>query len=81
MGATTFWEDFDVLDVANSGQIDELIPPTNFDIHGDFGGYCYVGYRHNLCHGWASGSTPWLSQHVLGIQAMEGSEKVRIELN
>lgn len=37
LGATTFWEDFDVLDITNSGRIDEVIPPTNFDIHGDFG--------------------------------------------
>ena len=79
LGATTFWEDFDVLDVANSGRIDELIPSTNTDIHGDFGEYCYVGYRHSLCHGWASGPTSWLSQHVLGINVLEGGEKVKIE--
>tara|TARA_R110000868_G_scaffold320796_3_gene581741 strand:+ start:9233 stop:10987 length:1755 start_codon:yes stop_codon:yes gene_type:complete len=78
LGATTFWEDFDVLDVANSGRIDELIPSSNTDIHGDFGEYCYVGYRHSLCHGWASGPTSWLSQHVLGINVLEGGEKVKI---
>ena len=39
LGATTFWEDFDINDVANSGRIDELIPSTHFDIHGDFGEY------------------------------------------
>ena len=81
LGATTFWEDFDVLDVANSGRIDELIPATNFDIHGDFGEYCYVGYRHSLCHGWASGPTSWLSQHVLGIHVMDAGEKIKIAPN
>ena len=25
------------------------------DIHGDYGDYCYKGFRHSLCHGWASG--------------------------
>lgn len=78
LGATTFWEDFNILDVANSGRIDEMIPETNFDIHGDFGAYCYVGYRHSLCHGWASGPTAWLSQHVLGIRITEGGEKAVI---
>ncbi|MGB3149155.1 MAG: hypothetical protein WBB27_00715 [Maribacter sp.] len=81
LGATSFWEDFDVLDVANSGRIDEIIPTTNFDIHGDFGEYCYVGYRHSLCHGWASGPTSWLSQHVLGIHVVDGGEKVKIAPN
>ena len=81
LGATTFWEDFDVLDVANSGRIDELIPTTNFDIHGDFGEYCYVGYRHSLCHGWASGPTSWLSQYVLGIHVMDAGNKVKIAPN
>jgi len=81
LGATTFWEDFDVLDVANSGRIDELIPTTNFDIHGDFGEYCYVGYRHSLCHGWASGPTSWLSQHVLGIHVMDAGNSVKIVPN
>ncbi|WP_036196351.1 alpha-L-rhamnosidase-related protein [Maribacter antarcticus] len=81
LGATTFWEDFDVLDVANSGRIDEMIPSSNFDIHGDFGEYCYVGYRHSLCHGWASGPTSWLSQHVLGIHVLDGGTKVKIKPN
>ncbi len=79
LGATTFWEDFDVLDVANSGRIDTLIPQGKFDIHGDFGEYCYVGYRHSLCHGWASGPTPWLTQYVLGINVMDGGNSIKIE--
>ena len=68
LGATTFWEDFDVLDVANSGRIDTVIPSGKFDIHGDF-----------LCHGWESGPTPWLTQYVLGIHVMDGGKTIKIE--
>lgn len=78
LGATTFWEDFDVLDVRNSARIDELVPENKYDIHGDFGEYCYVGYRHSFCHGWASGPTPWLSQYVLGINVTDGGKTVKI---
>lgn len=81
LGATTFWEDFDVLDVANSGRIDSVVPPGKFDIHGDFGEYCYVGYRHSLCHGWASGPTPWLTQYVLGIHVLNGGKTIKIQPN
>ncbi len=76
LGATTFWEDFDVRDTVNSGRIDELIPANKKDIHGDFGEYCYIGYRHSLCHGWASGPTSWLTQYVLGVNVADGGEKI-----
>lgn len=79
MGATTFWEDFDLDWTKNAGRIDEFVPKGKTDIHGDFGGYCYVGYRHSLCHGWASGPTAWLSNHVLGVEILEpGCKKVRV---
>jgi len=81
LGATTFWEDFDILDTANSSRIDELIPQNKVDIHGDFGEYCYVGFRHSLCHGWASGPTAWLSQHVLGINISNAGNSVEITPN
>ena len=79
MGATTFWEDFDLDWTRNAGRIDEFVPEGKQDIHGDFGGYCYVGFRHSFCHGWASGPTAWLSDHVLGVEILEpGCRKVRI---
>lgn len=79
MGATTFWEDFDLDWTKNAGRIDEFVPEGKDDIHGDFGGYCYKSYRHSLCHGWASGPTAWLSNHVLGVEIIEpGCKKVRI---
>jgi len=56
-----------------------LIPQGKFDIHGDFGEYCYVGYRHSLCHGWASGPTPWLTQYILGINVVDGGNTIKIE--
>ncbi|MGN1215557.1 MAG: alpha-L-rhamnosidase C-terminal domain-containing protein, partial [Candidatus Cryptobacteroides sp.] len=80
LGATTFWEDFNLDWVENVGRIDEFVPAGKKDIHGDFGAYCYPGFRHSFCHGWASGPTAWLSQHVLGIEPVEpGCRKVRIE--
>ncbi|TXF86331.1 Bacterial alpha-L-rhamnosidase [Neolewinella aurantiaca] len=78
LGATTFWEDFDINDSRNAVRIDELVPAGKDDIHGDFGEFCYVGYRHSFCHGWASGPTAWMSQHVLGITLLEGGDAVKI---
>ena len=70
MGATTFWEDFDLDWLENSAPIDEIVPEGKVDIHGDFGAYCYVNFRHSLCHGWSSGPCPYLSHYVLGIRAI-----------
>lgn len=82
MGATTFWEDFDLEWTKNAGRLDELTPPGKKDIHGDFGAYCYPGYRHSLCHGWASGPTAWLTRHVLGVEVVEpGCRVLRIRPN
>ena len=79
LGATTFWEDFNLDWLPNAGRIDELVPSGKKDIHGDYGAYCYEGFRHSLCHGWASGPTAWLSQNVLGIKPLEpGFKRVRI---
>ncbi|MBR5107254.1 MAG: alpha-L-rhamnosidase [Bacteroidales bacterium] len=80
LGATTFWEDFNYNDAKNAGRIDEIVPEGKFDIHADGGAWCYVGLRHSFCHGWASGPTAWLSEHVLGIVPVEpGFKKVRID--
>ena len=79
LGATTFWEDFNMDWLPNASRIDELVPAGKKDIHGDYGDYCYKGFRHSLCHGWASGPTPWLSEYVLGVQVVEpGCRAVRI---
>ncbi len=80
LGATTFWEDFDIDWTSNCTRIDEFPTDTKNDIHGDFGKYCYIGLRHSLCHGWASGPCPWLTQNVLGIHVVEpGMKKILIK--
>ena len=80
LGATTFWEDFNYADARNAARIDEPVPDGKFDIHADGGAWCYVGLRHSFCHGWASGPTAWLSEHVLGVEPVEpGFRQVRIE--
>ena len=79
MGATTFWEDFNIDWLENAAPIDEVVPEGKIDIHGDYGAYCYVKFRHSLCHGWASGPCPWLSRYVLGIQVAEpGFRKISV---
>ena len=80
MGATTFWEDFDLEWTTNAARLDEVTPEGKKDIHGDFGAYCYPGFRHSFCHGWSSGPTAWLTEHVLGVSVLEpGCRKIKIE--
>ena len=80
MGATSFWEDFDLDWTINAARIDELVPSGKKDVHADFGAYCYKNLRHSLCHGWASGPTSWLTAHVLGVRVLEpGCKKLSIE--
>lgn len=67
VGATTFWEDFNLKWLENAGRIDELTPAGKDSLHGDRGAYCYEGFRHSLCHGWSSGPAPWLTRYVLGV--------------
>jgi hypothetical protein len=80
MGATTFWEDFNMEWLDNAARLDEITPKGKKDIHGDFGAYCYPGFRHSFCHGWSSGPTAWLTEHVLGIQVVSpGCKVIKIE--
>lgn len=80
LGATTFWEDFDIKWAENAYRIDELPQEGKKDAHGDFGKFCYTQFRHSLCHGWASGPTSFLSRHILGVKAIEpGYQKIKIE--
>ena len=68
LGATTFWEDFDLDWMQNACGIDRRPEAGEKDIHGDFGRFCYVGFRHSLCHGWAAGVIPYLMETVAGIR-------------
>jgi alpha-L-rhamnosidase len=79
LGATTFWEDFDMEWMKQAAPIDRLPREGEVDIHGTYGRYCYQGYRHSLCHGWAAGATPWLTENVLGVKVLEpGCREVSI---
>lgn len=79
-GATTFWEDFDVEWLKGSGRIDEPTLEGLKDLHGDFGAYCYQGFRHSLCHGWACGPVQFLTEYILGVKVVEkGCKKIIIK--
>ena len=80
-GATSFWEDFDVAWLEGSGRIDEFPEEGQKDIHGDFGAFCYIGFRHSLCHGWASGVLAFIIEQLLGAAKNEsGIHKLEAEL-
>ena len=81
-GATTFWEDFNVEWLDGSGRIDEPTPAGLKDLHGDYGNYCYKGFRHSLCHGWSCGPVQFLTEYVLGIKVQEsGCRKIAVNPN
>lgn len=79
LGATTFWEDFDIEWTKNAGRIDEPLCDGKTDIHGTYGKHCYIKLRLSLCHGWASGPADFISKNILGVEILEpGCRKVRI---
>ena len=71
LGATTFWEDFDIQWLDNAGRIDEMPVAGKVDVHAQRGQGCYAGHRHSLCHGWSAAPTAWLTRHVLGVEPVE----------
>ena len=71
VGATSFWEDFDLAWTNNCFRIDSLPVAGKKDIHGDYGNYCYKGFRHSLCHGWSAGPAAWCITHILGIRPLD----------
>ncbi len=77
LGATTFWEDFDVDWAENAARIDQMPCEGKKDVHGDCGRYCYLGYRHSLCHGWSAGVIAYLAETVAGIYD-EGDGVIRV---
>ena len=62
-GATTFFEDFDLSWAKDTARIDEFAKESQHDLHRDFGKYCYLGYRHSLCHGWSAGVIKFIKEH------------------
>lgn len=79
LGATTFWEDFDIKWMKNASPIDQIPKDARADVHGNNGNYCYKGFRHSLCHGWASGPVAFLTEHVLGV-SITGAGCTEIEI-
>jgi len=80
VGATSFWEDFKLAWTNNCFRIDELPVAGRKDIHGDYGEFCYPGFRHSFCHGWASGPASWCINHVLGIRPIDvGCRRVEVK--
>ena len=82
LGATTFWEDFNIEWAKDASPIDEIPEDGKGDVHGDNGAFCYKGFRHSLCHGWSSAPTAFLAEEVLGIHIISaGCKKVEIKPN
>ena len=81
LGATAFWEDFDIDWLKdNPLPIDALPEKNRKNIHADYGKFCYLGLRHSLCHGWSSGFIDFFYRHILGVISFEnGCKKVKIE--
>lgn len=75
LGATTFWEDFDIDWIENAARIDEIVPVGKIDVHAAYGKFCYQKLRHSLCHGWANGPAPFLGRYILGIEILEAGCK------
>lgn len=82
LGATTFFEDFNLDWTDGAYRIDEFVPEDANDIHGDHGAFCYLGFRHSLCHGWASGPAAFIQEYILGVKILEpGCKKVSVKPN
>ena len=63
LGATTFFEDFNIEWLENASRIDKMPKKGQEDIHGDRGDYCYKGFRHSLCHGWSSAVIKFIEEY------------------
>lgn len=81
LGATTFWEDFNIEWAENSCPVDRLPEEGENDIHGDFGAFCYTKFRHSLCHGWSSGPVPFLIKNILGVEIDSRDGKTKVTLS
>jgi len=82
MGATTFWEDFDIKWAEGARGIDQIVPEGENDVHRDHGRFCYTKLRHSLCHGWASGPAAFMTKKIIGVQVLEpGCRKIKVTPN
>ena len=81
MGATTFWEDFDMSWLEENPDPITALPDKNRkNIHADFGKFCYKGLRFSLCHGWSTGFLSFFYRYILGVvPAAAGYTAVKVE--
>ncbi len=63
-GATTFWEDFEMEWMENTNTLTTFPTEGQKDIHGDFGRFCYQGFRHSFCHGWSAGVIAFIKEEL-----------------
>lgn len=71
LGATSFWEHFEVAWLENGARIDEIVPSGKTDVHKEHGIGCFKGFRNSLCHGWASLPGEWLIRNILGVSFLD----------
>ena len=82
VGATTFWEDFDLDWMREGASIERVLEPGEYDILAENGQFCYKGLRHSLCHGWSGGPAAFVAEQILGVQILEpGCKKVSVKPN
>ena len=83
MGATSFWEDFDVEWLKDNPQgVDGVPEQDRKNIHRDYGQFCYQGLRHSLCHGWTAGVLAFFVRTILGIKpVVPGCKKIQVKPN
>ena len=62
LGATTFWEDFDIAWIPGATGIDRVVPDGGRGIHERFMRCSAIGLSQSLCHAWSAGPTAWLSR-------------------
>lgn len=81
LGATTFWEDFDMEWLKDNPTDLEAMPDNaRKNIHADYGKFCYLGLRHSLCHGWSCGFVDFLYKYILGIVPVkEGYAEITVD--
>lgn len=81
LGATTFWEDFNIECLQdNPSPIDAMPESGRKNIHADYGRFCYSGLRHSLCHGWSCGFIDFFYSYILGVIPIEnGYKTIKIE--
>jgi hypothetical protein len=49
LGATSFWEHFDIDWLENGGRVDEVPTPGKIDVHASYGAGCFKGHRNSFC--------------------------------